>query len=298
MNKLTKLGLTAVAGSLVASSAYAGALDVSGSASIKFKSDDDDEVTGNSYSMGKGISFSGSGEMDNGFTMSYSYTMSNAAFSSQNIMLDMGDGGSIGLGNGASGAGLRTVRYLLPTAGEEAWDDTDTDDNGLAQHADTNAVYYNGNFAGFGVSAAYVQDTGGSDHSIALKYGGLMDGLTLVYGFGEDGETVDLQTYGVQYTMGSVSAAYQKSERDNTGSTADEESTGLGVSIAVNENMSLSYNVWDVDMDTALDEESTGISASYTMGSMKFVGVSNETENVAGSAGDDTFREISVTFAF
>ena len=154
MNKLTKLGLTAVAGSLVASSAYAGALDVSGSASIKFKSDDDDEVTGNSYSMGKGISFSGSGEMDNGFTMSYSYTMTNAAFSSQNIMLDMGDGGSIGLGNGASGAGLRTVRYLLPTAGEEAWDDTDTDDNGLAQHADTNAVYYNGNFAGFGVSAA------------------------------------------------------------------------------------------------------------------------------------------------
>ena len=125
-----------------------------------------------------------------------------------------------------------------------------------------------------------------------------MDGLTLVYGFGEDGEATDLQTYGVQYTMGSVSAAYQKSERDNTGSTADEESTGLGVSIAVNENMSLSYNVWDVDMDTALDEESTGISASYTMGSMKFVGVSNETENVAGSAGDDTFREISVTFAF
>jgi hypothetical protein len=35
MNKLTKLGLTAVAGSLVASSAYAGALDVSGSATIK-----------------------------------------------------------------------------------------------------------------------------------------------------------------------------------------------------------------------------------------------------------------------
>ena len=43
MNNLKKLGLTAVAGSLVASSAYAGALDVSGTAKIEYKSQDDDE---------------------------------------------------------------------------------------------------------------------------------------------------------------------------------------------------------------------------------------------------------------
>ena len=88
-------------------------------------------------------------------------------------MIDMGDAGSIGLGNGASGAGVRAYRYVLPKAGEEVWDDTDTDDNGLAQHGDTNAVYYNGSFAGFGISAAYQNGASGSnDNSIQLTYDG------------------------------------------------------------------------------------------------------------------------------
>ena len=232
--------------------------------------------------MGKGISFSGSGEMDNGFTMSYSYTMTNAAFSSQNIMLDMGDGGSIGLGNGASGAGLRTVRYLLPTAGEEAWDDTDTDDNGLAQHADTNALYYNGNFAGFGVSAAYVQDTGGSDHSIALKYGGLMDGLTLVYGFGEDGETVDLQTYGVQYTMGSVSAAYQKSERDFAFIVNKEvKAQDLIDTISnVDESLIKNIKVFDVYEGDNIPENQKSIAISVTIQSSERTLNDNDLEKI------------------
>ena len=46
MIKLRKLGLTALAGSLVATSAYAGALDVSGGASVKYVSLDETEVSG------------------------------------------------------------------------------------------------------------------------------------------------------------------------------------------------------------------------------------------------------------
>ena len=300
MNKLTKLGLTAVAGSLVASSAYAGALDVSGSATIKYKSDDDDEVTGNSFSMGKAIGFSGSGELDNGYTMSYSYTMTDAAFSSQNSMLDMGDAGSIGVANGASGAGLRAYRYVIPTAGEEVWDDVDTDDNGLAQHGDTNAVYYKGSFGGFGVSAAYAGNTGnGSDNSVVVTYDGLMDGLSIGYGTGENNTTSDLMTAFAKYAVGSVTVAIQKSEIDNA-SGSDEDTMGYGISLAVNENLSLSYGIWDVDMGAALeDEESAGISASYTTGGMTIGVVANGTDSVAGVAGDDdTFTEVAVSFAF
>ena len=66
MNNLKKLGLAVAGSTLVASSAYAGALDVSGNAKISMKSADDDEVTGNSFSMDKGIAFTGSGELDNG----------------------------------------------------------------------------------------------------------------------------------------------------------------------------------------------------------------------------------------
>ena len=69
MNKLKKIGLTALAGSLVASSVYAGTLDVTGSWSLSYNSEDDDEVTGNGWSMGDSVTFSGSGETDQGYAI-------------------------------------------------------------------------------------------------------------------------------------------------------------------------------------------------------------------------------------
>ena len=57
----------------------------------------------------------------------------------------------------------------------------------------------------------------------------------------------------------------------------------------------------DVDFETTTskDEESSGLSASYTMGGMSIGAVMNKTDNVAGASGTDrTFTEISVAFAF
>ena len=211
MNNLKKLGLTALAGSLVTSAAYAGALDVSGSAKMTYKSQDEDEVTGNSFSTSKGITFSGSGDLDNGMTMSYTYTMTDAAFSSTSIMIDMGDMGSLGIGNSAGAAGLPAFDSVIPTAGEEVWDDVDTDDNGIVTHSKVNSIDYIGSFGGFGVSAAYVNDGSGSssDGSMVITYDGLMDGLQLGYGQGEDSVDLDLETFFVKYTVGGITAAFQ-----------------------------------------------------------------------------------------
>jgi outer membrane protein OmpU len=71
MTNLKKLGLTALAGSLVATTGYAGALDVSGAAKVSYTSGDETEVSGNPFSMTRDISFTGSGEMDNGMTINY-----------------------------------------------------------------------------------------------------------------------------------------------------------------------------------------------------------------------------------
>ena len=71
MTNLKKLGLTALAGSLVASTAYAGALDVAGAAKVSYVSAHENESSGNPFSMTRDITFSGSGEMDNGMTISY-----------------------------------------------------------------------------------------------------------------------------------------------------------------------------------------------------------------------------------
>ena len=297
MNNLKKLGLAVAGSTLVASSAYAGALDVSGNAKISMKSADDDEVTGNSFSMDKGIKFTGSGDLDNGMSVSYLYKMSDSSHTSSNVLIDMGDAGVAGIGRGNSGAGIRTVRYALPTAGEEVWDDVDTDDNGIVGTGDTNALYYSNTYGGVSFSGSYHKDDD-TEKSFALTYSGLVDGLTIGYGNGEVGSTQDQMTMFATYSMGGFTFGYQVAELDNSGATADEDATGVGVSFAVNESLSVSYGIWDVDMNTGTDEESSGISASYTSGGMTVGLVSNETDNVAGSAGEDAFKEISVSFAF
>ena len=178
MKNITKLGLTALAGSLVASSAFAGAMSVSGSAKITHASADETEVQGNSFSNSKGLSFSGSGELDNGWTVSTTYSMTNSAFSSSQVTIDMGDQGTVGLWNNANGAGINKYSDVIPTAGEQVWDDSDTDDNGLPLHDNDNMIGYNGTLAGFGVSVAYVnggsgaKECGASDSSWALSYDG------------------------------------------------------------------------------------------------------------------------------
>ena len=49
----------------------------------------------------------------------------------------------------------------------------------------------------------------------------------------------------------------------------------------------------------AIDEENTGISASYTMGSMSVSAFANKSANVGGSAGTDTeAKGVTVSFSF
>ena len=302
MNNMKKLGLTALAGSLVASSAFAGDLSVTGSSKVVYAAQDDKEVTGNPFSMSTGITFAGSGDLEGGGTMSYSYTMTNAAFSGSSIKLDMGDTGELAFGNASSVAGLRKYADNVPTSGEQVYDDVDTNDYGLADnYSNANMIGYNGTFGGFGISLGWAKDTGGSDSSWVLTYDGLADGLDIGFGMGENGATSDDHTIWAKYTTGAITAAYQRSEVDFTASaTATQKSDHVGISFAVNDNLSLSIGRQQVDMGAGLvDEESTGVAASYTMGSLTLAGHANKTDDVSGAAGtNDSVKEVSVAFAF
>ena len=77
-------------------------MSVSGSAKVSYQSKG--ASAANPYSNSKGITFSGSGELDSGFTVSTGYTMTNAAFSSSYVSLDMGDSGTFHFMNGTSKA--------------------------------------------------------------------------------------------------------------------------------------------------------------------------------------------------
>ena len=301
MNKITKIGLTALAGSLVATSAFAGAMSVSGSAKVSYQSKG--ASAANPYSNSKGITFSGSGELDNGFNVSTGYTMTNAAFSTSYVSLDMGDSGTLHFMNGTSKAGLNKYQDKMPTAGEQVWDDVDTDDNGVVGPGNANAFGYEVSAMGLTVSASWAKEAQGTDTSMVLIADDLMEGLQVGYGVGTNtaSQTVenDHSTAWATYTSGMATVGIQTSSIDKA--SADEDRLHAAISLAINENMSVSFGQSTVEFETAgtSDEESSGVSASYTMGGMTFAAVMNQTDSVAGTAGTDKeFKEISVAFAF
>ena len=302
MNNITKIGLTALAGSLVATSAFAGSMSVSGSAKVTYKGGQGNSAT-NNFSNSKGITFSGSGELDNGFTVSTTYTMTNAAFSTSTVSLDMGDAGSLHFMNNTALAGIDKYDDVMPTAGEEVWDDVDADDNGVVGVHKLNAWGYNVSAMGMTISAGYSTEAQGTATSLVLVADELMDGLQVGYGVGTAiaSATVenDHSTLWAKYTAGMATVGVQSSSID--AASADEDRMAMAISLAINENMSVSYGVSTVDFETASldDEESSGISASYTSGGMTVSAIANATDAVAGSASTDKeYKEVSVSFAF
>ena len=110
MNNLKKLGLTALAGSLVAVSAQAGELSVTGHATATLKSKGGSGLNSQTLGHNTAINFSGSGELDNGWTFSgYTLLKDDMALSSSAITLTMGSIGSVMVGAGTGGSACAGV---------------------------------------------------------------------------------------------------------------------------------------------------------------------------------------------
>ena len=311
MNNLKKVGLTALAGSLAASTAYAGVLEVTGSASVKYQSRSGSSGTthiqGNPWSDSNGITFSGSGDLDNGMSVGYSYTMTDAAFSASSVTLDMGDTGTVAFGHDSAHGGIDTIKDKMPTAGEEVWDDIGTgDDAGVTDLGADPSLYYSISMSGFTASASYSRTGVGTDNSIAIVASELADGVEVGIATGTNvtassGTEDDLTTAYAKYTSGPITVGIQLSEIDKTAANSDISREAAAISFAVNENLSISYGLSNVEYDDSskTDAESSGISASYTMGGITIGAVSNKTDSFAGTAGSDKeFTEVSLSFAF
>jgi len=122
MNKLTKVGCSALCGSLAAiSAANAGDLTVTGGVDMSWISKDSD-TTGNPIGIGSNLTFKGSGELDNGWKFDLSIANLNGnAYSSSNVNIDMGGLGQLNIDQGDSGNGIAAMDDKMPTAWEEAW---------------------------------------------------------------------------------------------------------------------------------------------------------------------------------
>ena len=110
-NKMKKVGLTALAGSLAATTGYAADMSVSGSWSVSYDTNDTSVVTGNPLTLGDSITFSASGETDQGWTVGMSYELDyGGVLDDLKATLDMGDAGKFTFGESAGGSGLELLR--------------------------------------------------------------------------------------------------------------------------------------------------------------------------------------------
>jgi len=124
MNKLTKVGLSALCGSLAAvSAANAGDMTVTGGVDMSWMSKGGgDATTGNPIGMGSNLTFKGSGELDNGWTFDLTVAMLNQdVYSNTNVTVSMGGLGKIDFNSGNSGNGVDAMDDKMPTAWEEPW---------------------------------------------------------------------------------------------------------------------------------------------------------------------------------
>ena len=339
MKNWKKAGLTALAGSLVATSAFAGAMTVSGTANITYSaengkqdsvgtaaSDAETGNEGNRWGINKTLSFSGSGELDNGWTISVSQSLAAGSTTGVGLTLDMGDMGSLNYEADTGARGIGKIKDMMPTADEDVGNGIDVDGSGTAGglsgtvSGGTKGFHYSKAMDMVEIGIGYAAKSqagnaqGGASGSgaTASAVGGFikidpMDGLEIGFGIGEGpgGQsntalTDDYETYYATYVYGNLTVGYQMSETDSAGTTADDEQTRWGVLYAINDEMSISYQAHENDDSTnGIDEEATGVSASYTSGGMTFKVHRNTADDVGNAVSNESeHTEIGVTFAF
>jgi outer membrane protein OmpU len=325
MNNFKKIGLTALGTSLIASSAYAGALSVTGAASITF-SGNDSGTGGNGWSMSDSVTFSGGGEMDNGWNVTVSYELDSSEHNatrqmdSRSVKIDTNGMGVVTFGGHGGSTAMGAVDDVMPTAYGESFDilsatneqSTSTPFNAIGSAGDDNTfLYSSGDLVdGFSITASYVPANGTteveSSTDFAVAYTG-MEGLTIGFASGEDNASgatnnTDNTTMYVKYAYGPVTVGYQESEIDSTSTNNDDDFESMGITYQVSDDLTIGYTSSSYDAgDKTSDQENSNLSASYTMGGMTLSIAMAEEENRGGStaAADDVEGyAINLAFAF
>jgi len=328
MNNIKKIGLSALAGSLVAFSANAAELSVSGGVELTYNDtggNSGNEITGNSYGANSAITFTGSGDVGFGeVSMTRTINDSNGGWASSFQTLDMGDMGTLSFDStGGALVGIKANDDKLPSAYEEAW--TGVSGSGISGSGSTNVIGYQNSFGMFSVSAGYSQNgtsTGESATSGEASHGSttdisvkaeIMDGLTIQAGYAEDGaaststtseDTTSIVGH-VLYSTGPVSVGFRAAETNyGTAATASRSIEAMSIAFNVNDNFAISYGVQDTSVEAIsatgeVTEDVKGIGAAYTMGAASVRVQHNKASDDNGSTGvDDEQTEVSLVLSF
>jgi outer membrane protein OmpU len=322
MNKFKKIGLTALAASLVSVSAHAGEMSVAGSASMNVEGYSGENLnSGTGYSMGNQITFSGSGELDNGMTVSLSFTLDQAddanhetaPFDGHSVSVSSDTLGTLKL-SGEGGSSASTS--IDGTAAGDIWDTFDgargnvtavaVSDSGTGD----NSLFYTLPSVMDGLSINVSYQPQGSGREAATGYGATytgMEGLTIKYATTDEAGTTealsgDQDVWNVSYAMGPITATASNSDFDVGTSTSDQEISSYAISYTISDSMSITYGMEEIEKGgSTTDAEYSAISASYTAGGMTISAAMKDAENVAHGTGtneDFEYWTLGASFAF
>jgi outer membrane protein OmpU len=330
MNNFKKIGLTALAASLVSTSAFAGEVTVAGSASMTVENYSVlDRNAGKGFSMGNQLTFTGGGEMDNGMTVGISFVLdqgdnetndeegaSEAPFDSHSVSISSDALGKLVL-HGEGGSSAQAA--IDTTAAGDIWDTfDDADVTGQVVRSSTSGsnilVYSLPTIVdGFGASLSYSPQSGNdsttsaaSSTAYAVSYTGV-EGLTVNYGVGEQEASStaqgDTTTMSATYAYGSFTLGYSENDYQTETSGEDQETTSWKLSYTVSDAISVSYGEDTITEEgDATDAEYSRLTASYTSGGMTVTANSAEMKNGAfnatSAADDKDYWSLGLSFAF
>ena len=323
MNNFKKVGVTALAGSLMAVTANAGEMSVAGTAKIALEHINGGAASsGKSWSMGNQLTFSGSGDLDNGMNVSLSFILDqgddetdtttqsgNSPFDSHSVAVGMDGLGTLTFhGEGGDSA----VAAMDGSAAGAMWDNfqvaADEPKSGKSSN-DMLSYALPSLLDDLALVASYTPngDGGaGSSTSYSATYTGL-EGLTVAYGSGEDNETkvtADAKAWKVSYTYGPITATATDLEYDHETPTSDRDMSSIAVSYLLpGDQISIGYGEEEITDGTASSEkaEFSGFDVSYTAGGMTLKAYAQEAENISYSTTateDQEVWAINATFAF
>ena len=315
---MKKVGLTALAASLVSFSAHAGEFTVSGSASISVTGYSGEKAnTPKTFSMGDQLTFTGGGELDNGMNVAMSFVIDDS---------DTWDGHSITISSDGMGSltvagegGSSATTSVDGSAAGDIWDAFDgaaavstgvTGLKPLDSDPGNESIFYTlpslmdglSVFASYNPQESAVNET---ETGYGATYTGV-EGLTLSYATTDinSGTTTtsgDHTAMKATYAYGPVTVGYSKNEHDVAATGANNtDLTAWNVAYTVSDELSIQYGTEDLSVDgKAEDAEYSAIVVAYTSGGMTLTGKMEDAENVDGTANTSADQEMwTVTAAF
>jgi len=330
MNNIKKIGMTALAASLASTSAFAGAVTVSGGASINYGIYSSSQLNrAASWTMGDNLIFSGSGTLENGLNVSLSMEIdqsrgsSTNPFEAQSVTVSRDDLGALtfsGLDGSSAGDSI------AKTAAGNIWDNFDsaigsatTGVDRLTGGATDNSFFYTSPalIEGLNVIASYSPHTTTLDGSIGygVKYAGVAGLTANIARQDVEGSTSSLDgestTLKIAYAVGPLTLTASDNDYKTGNGTASAAAAGTAntgqktrsyaLAYTISEALSINVGTETIDAPQGEDAEYQTIGASYTMGGMTISASLQDADNTnhsTAAANDQEYFTTGISFAF